>query len=109
MPLTLKQLRKGNISRIPTPILNGELIRLKARVERSQRVIEEIKPEIERLHAEAVDRNTRDVPHPYAWYDDPSRDLRNNIAGAETTIRKANKKIVLIEEELMDRILTGCE
>jgi len=108
--MELKHLRKGKIVKVPTADLENELKKIEIRVKRYNAVIEEFEPLRKILHCRLVENGVgiKVWRGSENWSVDQEDHYRvsQNVNDAMHAIDKIKEKTKLIEEELLDRILT---
>lgn len=104
--MKLKQLAKDKIVKIDSIVLEKELRILQERIDKHRKIIEEHIPLKEQLQKEAVERSAKGIPCPYLWHADPLLDTNDVINSSKVLIEKTKRKIKIIEQEMIDRLLT---
>ena len=104
--MKLKQLAKDKIYKIDSAVLEKELRVLQQRIDKHRKIIEEHIPLKEQLEKEAIERNTKGLPAPYPWHADPLSDTNDVINSSKVLIEKTKLKMKIIEQEMIDRLLT---
>ena len=119
--MELKHLRKGKISNIKTEDLSRELDKLEARQAKYESDINDNLTRCNMLFERLVENGESTNTHrhtlfrddkrsePIIWSEDKEEwyELDNIICSAKHSLKKMQKKKKLIEEEMIDRTLTG--
>jgi hypothetical protein len=104
--ITLKRLKK-QIDCISTDHLQRELERLMEIVAKHEGLIVDYNTELEEAQKKAENYENLGIETPWNWHDDPRTKCKRLISISKSKINKVGKKIDLINEELVERILTG--
>lgn len=105
--MELKHLVKNKVTKIKTSILEKELVKFQVRIKKHEELIKKNEPILKVLLDEELDRNTKKIKPPYKWHENPVSKIKGELNNSTVAIKKALKKIKLIEAELLDRIITG--